>query len=214
MELRRAAISPARSAAESTGSPLSHLVQTLEWKQRAFSGLFCQAGIQRNVSAKAVQRVLISSCHQRRRYQCHTFNDCFALRLFFFFFIDLFSFCSSLCEMYCKAFAVSTKVTLMRWSIISKRYHSKATLFQHIVSNPAALSCCCCFFPPSHHCFQYHVCIYILGLKRLERSFVCQERFMICLMWSHNRRCSLIDSTWLWEKNKTRCSPGLHLAPV
>lgn len=32
-------------------------LQTLEWKQHAFSGLFCQAGIQHNVSAKAAQRV-------------------------------------------------------------------------------------------------------------------------------------------------------------
>lgn len=119
------------------------------------------------------------------------------------FFIDFFSFCSSSCKMYCKAFTVSTKVTFMLWSIISKCYHNKATLFQRIISNPAGLSCCCCFFS-SHHCFEYHVCIYILGLKSLERSFVCQERFMICLMWSHNRRCSLIYGTWLWEKHTLR----------
>lgn len=57
-----------------------------------------------------------------------------------------------------KAFTVSKKVMLVLWSVKSECYYSKTI----IKTQPASCFVFFSFFGPSLHCFEYHVCIYIL----------------------------------------------------
>lgn len=145
-------------------------LQTLEWKQHAFSGLFCQTGIQHNVSAKAAQRV--NQLAVTDIVNISVTHSVAALDSFFFSFFTLcfyFRLTKSRCKMYRKAFAVSTKGTDVLWSAISKCYYSRAALFPRVISNPAGLTCVVLFFCPNHvTVLNIAVCACTLKLWNLE----------------------------------------------
>lgn len=143
-------------------------LQTLEWKQHAFSGLFCQTGIQHNVSAKAAQRV--NQLAVTDIVNISVTHSVAALDSFFFSFFTLcfyFRLTKSRCKMYRKAFAVSTKGTDVLWSAISKCYYSRAALFPRVISNPAGLTCvvlffCSFFFAPIMSLFWISLFVLVL----------------------------------------------------
>lgn len=147
-------------------------LQTLEWKQHAFSGLFCQTGIQHNVSAKAAQRV--NQLAVTDIVNISVTHSVAALDSFFFSFFTLcfyFRLTKSRCKMYRKAFAVSTKGTDVLWSAISKCYYSRAALFPRVISNPAGLTCvvlffCSFFFAPIMSLFW--ISLFVLVLWNFE----------------------------------------------
>lgn len=145
-------------------------LQTLEWKQHAFSGLFYQTGIQHNVSAKAAQRV--NQLAVTDIVNISVTHSVAALDSFFFSFFTLcfyFRLTKSRCKMYRKAFAVSTKGTDVLWSAISKCYYSRAALFPRVISNPAGLTCVVLFFCPNHvTVLNIAVCACTLKLWNLE----------------------------------------------
>lgn len=174
-------------------------LQTLEWKQHAFSGLFCQTGIQHNVSAKAAQRV--NQLAVTDIVNISVTHSVAALDSFFFSFFTLcfyFRLTKSWCKMYRKAFAVSTKGTDVLWSAISKCYYSRAALFPRVISNPAGLTCvvlffCSFFLPQSCHCFEYRcLCLYS---ETLKLGVVSREI---------RRQCNNIDTLRFWETHAPR----------
>lgn len=143
-------------------------LQTLEWKQHAFSGLFCQTGIQHNVSAKAAQRV--NQLAVTDIVNISVTHSVAALDSFFFSFFTLcfyFRLTKSRCKMYRKAFAVSTKGTDVLWSAISKCYYSRAA--SHI--KPSRTNLCCfvflfVFFAPIMSLFW--ISLFVLVLWNFE----------------------------------------------
>lgn len=70
------------------------------------------------------------------------------------------------------------------WSVM---YNTTAKLLCFSISKPAG---------PSYVFFSSHI-MFVFTFW----DFFCQERFMICLMWSHNKKCSIIFGMWLWEKH-------------